>query len=292
MRIKMSLLVIAVICLIFVFFSKNQLIHKKIPVKIIQTSESKLIQKTPAQVISDNLPEKTAVNENKTPLETFLPSQFYDADPVIETQLIIDNNRRCYQQLTQNKELIKYNQLAEIKLSSRQKSYFESYKKYCEELNELHPEFKLTDINSIKKQQRKMLATSQWGEIMTGEIDVSTLSDYEISHILKKNDVNILSQAPKYLKNYYQKIIHWDLEDVLQNHQYDYVNYIQYLAHQLYLCERGDDCSVTSTIMVRLCYQNSMSCGLDYPLFIKSNLTQGQQSDIKLALEYLRGQYQ
>jgi hypothetical protein len=292
MRIKISLLIIVIICFLAFIVNDTPLTSTKTPVKVKKFSQTKALDATHSQVTEDGLPIKTTIKAKDTELETSGPTFVYDADPVIEAQLLIENNKSCYQQLSNKKEMNKYSELIELKFSIKQKSFYDSFKKYCEELNELHPELKLTNIIRVKKQQRKLVATSQWGEIMTGEIDVATLSDYEISTILKKNDLNILSQAPIYLREYYQEIIHWQLEDVLQNHQYDYINYIQKLTHQLYLCELGADCSITSTVMVNLCYQNSMNCGLDYPLFIQSTLTQGQQSDIQLALVYLKGQYQ
>jgi hypothetical protein len=292
MRIKISLLIFITICFIFLNYSDNLLTINQTPITENSLNKSKTIEEKQAPTIQSNLPTETIQDPKSDALETSETVYVYDADPVIEAQLMIDNNKSCYQQLSNKKEMNKYSQIIELKLSSKQKSYYDSYKKYCEELNELHPEFKLTKFNSVKKQQRNLVATSQWGKIMTGEIDTATLSHYEISHILKKNDVNILSQAPKFLREYYQEIIHWQLEDVLQNHQYDYINYIQKLAHQLYICNLGSDCSITSTVMVNLCFKNSMNCGLDYPQMIKSTLTQGQQSDIHLALSYLKDQYQ
>ena len=292
MRIKISILIIVIICFMAVTISDSPLISPKIPVNVNNLPQPKMLDAIQTQVIEEDLPTEVRVKVKSVALDDPEAAYVYDADPVIEAQLRIDNNKSCYQQLSNRKEMNKYKELIELKLSIKQKSFYESYKKYCEELNELHPEFNLTNINSVKKQKRDLVASSQWGKIMTGEIDVTTLSNDEISQILKKNDVNILSQAPKYLTEYYQEIIHWQLEDVLQNHQYDYINYIQKLTHQLYLCELGADCSVTSTVMVNLCYQNSINCGLDYPLFIQSTLTQGQQSDIELALDYLKGQYQ
>ena len=289
MRIKIGLLLIAILCLILLIFNNEQVTKSKVQLKKTQSSQAKIdIKKNKVTVTKNEFEPKAAIIIP----ETIKTMKIYDDDPVVDTQLIIDNNRRCYQQLSTHKNMIKYNQIAEIKLSSKQKLFLKKHKKYCEKLNESHPEFKLTDIKSIRKQQNSSQANSQWGKIMTGEIDVTTLSDYEINLILKKNDLNILTLAPKYLKDYYQKIIHWELEDLLQNHQYDYINYIQYLTHQLYLCELGSDCSPTSSIMFSLCYQNSINCGLDYPMFINTILTQGQKSDIKLALEYLKSQYQ
>lgn len=292
MRIKISLLIITICCLIVLAFSNDQFSSPNTPIKIKQTTLSTVLQEQQEQKEEINKPIKTTINEVNTAIKTPISSHVYDTDPMIEAHLIFENNKRCYQQLSTHKRMVKINKEVELKLSEKQKSFFKSYKKYCQDLNELHPEFKLTDIAGLRSQQKGTNATSQWGRIITGEIDVATLDDYEISGILKKNDLNTLTMAPKYLEEYYQKIIHWGLEDVLQNHQYDYINYIQHLTHQLYLCELGADCTPTSTIMVRLCYQNSMNCGLDYQIYIDSMLTQGMQADIKLAYEYLKSQYQ
>jgi hypothetical protein len=292
MRIKTSLFIAAIICFIVLMFGEQLLTSLQAPIKVNQPIQKIEPIEKQTTITENDLSIEESVKSKSLTLESHEASYVFDADPVIEAGLIIKNNENCYQQLSTHKNTIRYMKQAQLTFSSKQKSFFKSYKKYCQELNELHPEYNLTNINKIKYPNKKRVATSQWGNIVNGEIDVTTLGDYEIRNILKKNDVNILSQAPRYLKGYYQKVIHWDLEDVLQNHQYDYINYIQHLTHQLYLCELGADCSVTSSIMVRLCYRNSMNCGLDYPLFIQKTLSQGQQADIKLALEYFKIQYQ
>ena len=132
---------------------------------------------------------------------------------------------------------------------------------------------------------------SLWGKIINKEIEVEDLTHNEIQELLKSNDVIILQEAPRYLESYYQEVIHWDLENFLGNHDYDYINYIQQYAHQMYLCNLGADCEATSTIMASLCYRDQTACGLDFFSFINNSLTQGQRADIQLTLTYLRRQY-
>ena len=216
----------------------------------------------------------------------------YDSDPVVDAHLIIKKYKTCFNQLSTNKRSTGFIKRFKQRLDKRQQQFYENMHTYCQQANKQYPEYSLTDIGVLQDQKNNAIASSFWGRIINGEIEVASLSDYEIKNLLKQNDVNILSEAPNYLRAYYLKVVHWELEDLLQNHQYDYINLTRHYAHQLYLCDLGSDCDVNSTIMANLCYLNSQSCGLDYPAYISNILTLSQQADIKLAMSYLQNKYQ
>ena len=218
-----------------------------------------------------------------------------DEDPVVDASLLLRQNRMCYNYLAKNyteskrKEFFKR---FERNLDEKQKKYHQSYLSYCKKLDKQHPEYHLTEQQTIQEQLNQSNATGLWGKILSNEVTVDSLSEYEISDLLKQNNLSILSLAPKKLETYYNKVIHWDMEAVLQNHQYDYVKLVTSYAHQLYLCQIGDDCSAQSSIMSMRCYLSSQSCGLNYPEYISQVLTAGQQADIQIALQYLQSKYQ
>ncbi len=216
----------------------------------------------------------------------------YDEDPVVNASMLLKENILCIRHLSDSKNYVEYLQRFKARLDKSQQRFYENFTQYCEKLNQQHPEYHLTDKTQLNQQKNNAQATSLWGRIIKGEQRVSELTDSEISRLIRSGDINILTQAPQYLHEFYQKVVHWDLESILQNHQYDYVDYIQNYAHQLYLCQQGADCSPYSSTMVMLCYLNSKGCGLDYNTYIQQVLTQGQQADVQLALEYLKSQYQ
>ena len=261
-----------------------QVNNMDLPKKIVIQPKKETVNIKPKDAIL-----KTISNGNKN--HKNIPTVF-DEDPVVDIQLIINNNRFCYRHLSNIKQTKDYLEQIRMRVSKKQFDYYQNYTKYCNSLKQEHPEFHLTNKQLLLEQNRDNKATSQWGRIINGEIDVETLSNFEIQSLLKQNDANILSLAPKYLESYYQKIIHWDLEEILQNHQYDYVAYIRYHSHQLYICKIGVDCSPNSSIMAGICYRNSNSCGLSFQEYINTVLTPGQQADIQLALGYLKNQYQ
>lgn len=227
--------------------------------------------------------------EPKTPILTDLT---YSADPVVNAHTIFKNNQLCYTQLENNNSPSVYMQQFLERMDKKQTDYFENFLKYCEKLNLEHPEYSLTDKDHILAQMKNAKANSLWGKIINKEVEVETLSHIEIQELLRSNDINILQEAPQYLESYYQKVVHWDLESFLGNHDYDYINYIRQYAHQVYLCDLGAQCQANSSIMASMCYRDESSCGLDFPSYINNSLTQGQQADIQLALSYLRSQYQ
>jgi hypothetical protein len=168
---------------------------------------------------------------------------------------------------------------------------FEDYYVYCEQLNIDNPEYHLTDFTKIQKQIAEKEDENLWAQIVLGDIDVESLSSEEIEGLITQNSLEILTQAPEILRVYYEEVIHWGIEEVLQNHQYDYVNYVLKNAHQLYLCDIGADCTPQSSTMAMFCFITSESCGLDFPAFIETVLTSGQQQDIILAYNYLIKKY-
>ncbi len=216
----------------------------------------------------------------------------YDPDPVINNHLVYVNNRLCFTQLGDDNKYSLYLQQVKLRMEDKQVQYFEQYKDYCENLNRQQPELSLTDKNHVISQIKNAKPTSLWGKIINKEVDASSLSQIEVQDLLRQNDPNILQEAPQYLETYYQEVIHWDLESVLANHDYDYVQYIQGNAHQLYLCSLGTDCQPNSTIMATFCMRNQAACGLDFNTYVSTILTPGQQADIQLAMNYLRSQYQ
>lgn len=220
----------------------------------------------------------------------FVESEF-DDDPVVNATMIINKHKLCINQLAENAYKSKYMKLIQLRLDVKQNDYLVNLKKHCEKINQDHPEYNLSNPKRLRKQKENAVATSTWGKIIKGDLDVEDLKEYEIEDLLRQNSIAILSQAPKYLIGYYQEVMHWDLEDVLQSHQYDYILQIAEYSHQLYLCTIGDECGVQSSIMAGLCFYNAKSCGLTYPQYIESVLTQGQQADIQLALGYLHGKY-
>ena len=286
MRIKLVIILAVVIIIITITIT----VSNKNNTKFVDPAKSSVVQSKDKQVNINPIDSMLEISSNNTDDKTAIPA-VYDDDPVVDIQLIISNYRFCYRHLSNITQTKDYLEQIKMRVSEKQFDYYQNYTDYCESLKKEHPEYQLTNKQLLIEQNKENKATSQCGKIINDEIDVDTLSDFEIQSLLKQNDINILSLAPKYLDTYYQKIIHWDLEEVLQNHQYDYVTYIRHHSHQLYICNIGADCNPNSSIMARICYRNSLSCGLSFQEYINTILTHGQQADIKLALEYLQRQY-
>ena len=287
MRIKLVIIFVVVI----IFLAIAITLSNKNDSVLIDPAKSSVVQTKDKQANHNSIDSILEISSDNTDDKPTIPA-VYDDDPVVDIQLIISNNRFCYRHLSNSTQTKDYLEQIEMRVSEKQFDYYQNYTNYCENLKKEHPEYHLTNKQLLIEQNKGNIATSQWGKIINGEIDVDTLSNFEIQSLLKQNDINILSLAPKYLEKYYHKVIHWDLEEVLQNHQYDYVAYIRHHSHQLYMCNIGADCNPNSSTMASICYRNSLSCGLSFQEYINTILTQGQQADIKQALGYLKGQYQ
>ncbi len=257
-------------------------------IAVVKPVSPKVVEKPQLKTVKSP-PEKTPTTGDSK--HEVLLDVVYDDDPVVNASMLLHENVLCIRHLSDSKNYEQYLQLFKARLDENQQKFYDKFTQYCQKLNKQHPEYHLTDKKILNQQKNKAQAVSLWGEIIKGEKLATDLTDSEVRGLLSSGSLNVLTQAPQYLREFYQKTIHWDLESVLGNHQYDYVEYIQNYAHQLYLCQSGADCSAYSSTMVMLCYLNSKGCGLDYPSYIQQVLTQGQQADIALALDYLKSQY-
>lgn len=292
---KKSGILLAFILLVFIgyHFLRGNGPQKIIEKTVIEKIEKKEKKETHKKTVQQIVREQHLIKADKSAAQVQVIERVYDEDPVVDASLIMENNRLCISYLSYNKNKTKeYFKRFENILNAKQIKYYQNFYEYCQTLNEQHPEYHLDDINALHNQKKQAKANSLWGKIIKGEIDVNSLNETEIAGLLKQNNLNILKQAPKYLSDYYDKIIHWDIEDVLNNHQYNYVQLTQQYAHQLYLCQLGSECGPHSSIMAALCYLNDKSCGLDFPQFVQQALTQGQQADIQLSMDYLKNIYQ
>lgn len=294
MQTKHILLMVLVLLAAFLFINKpatEQVQNKNIQAEVVSKNENSTAEDKISTVKPDDVIEKPSDTASE-PETNVLSDITFSPDPVVNTHTIFRNNQLCYSQLENSNSKSIYMQQFLERMDKKQAKYFEQFVEYCKKLNLEHPEYSLTDKNHIVSQLKSAKPNSLWGKILSKEIEVDSLTDIEITGLLKSNDVNILQEAPQYLISHYQEVIHWDLESVLGNHDYDYINYIQQYAHQLYLCDLGAPCQANSTIMASLCYRDVTSCGLDFTSYVKNSLTQGQQADIQLAQSYLSSQYQ
>ena len=267
--------------------------QKSVSEVVVSQKENKQYKILLPKPVDEKLVEKNIIYDKgvDTPVLEEVVEIVYDDDPVVNASMLLKENILCIRHLSDSKNYEEYLQKFKARLDKNQQKFYENFTNHCQKLNKQHPEYHLTDKTKLNQQKNTAQATSLWGRIIKGEQEVDDLSDSEIRELLSSSDLNVLTEAPKYLRKFYQEVVHWDLESVLQNHQYDYIEYIQHYAHQLYLCQLGADCSQFSSTMVMLCYLNSKGCGLDYNNYTLRVLTQGQQADIALALDYLKSQY-
>lgn len=297
MQTKYILLFLCVSLLIFLFFIQNKDSHDSQIVEVIEPKKNnpssvdlQPIDKEEITQSIQNVPvNKNNTEEITTPIKEEL---IYSSDPVVNAYTVYKQHEYCYGQLENSNSQSVYLRGFLQRMEKQQAEFFENYIDYCKELDRQNPEYSLSNKDQMLSKMKNAKANSLWGQILTKEIKVEDLTPNEIQSLLKSNDFNILQDAPQYFEEHYLEVIHWDLESYLGNHDYDYVNYIRQLAHQMYLCNIGADCQPNSSVMVGLCYQNVSACGLDFDGYVNNSLTPGQQADIDLALIYLSNQYQ
>ncbi len=251
-------------------------------VSVQQPSNVSLSDEKPDDAVSDH---QGISDQNSEPL--IAPALMFSTDPVVDAHFTMKKYRLCYLLNNEN-----YKFRVNQRMRGNQRQFFDDYAKHCQQLQQQNPSVAFDDYSSIQRLKEESKPTTLWGQIIAGEIEGTELSDLEIRDLLKQNDVTVLSDAPNYLSHYYQEVVHWDLEDVLQNRHYNYVNLIRSYAHHLYLCGIGQDCGPNGALMVRFCYANAEHCGLSFQQYHDDYLTPGQQADVALAMSYLGNQYQ
>ena len=84
--------------------------------------------------------------------------------------------------------------------------------------------------------------------------------------------------------NYFENII----MDRLSSQNSGYIYSISEYAIKLYACKLGAECGENSSVVFMECYSNSNFCGVtSYTNFIDTKLTDAQQYDIKIYVEFL-----
>ena len=291
-------MLIVILIVGFYWYSNNAMPEK--PGLSTQTNQTISTQNSVSKPVVSIKSKRDTKKPNKPKFSTIVEDEtnvneaIFDSDPVVDASMVLEKYSLCISYLDERRGVnsANFQKLFETKLGEKQKRYFKNFKKHCKQVNKAHPEYQLTNRSKLYKWKTESEASSLWGQIIKGDIDPNSLPENDIRLLLKQNDSNILTQAPGYLREYYAKVIHWDLEAVLNNHHYDYINHIRHYAHNMYLCNLNGGCDENSSVMGAICYMTSESCGLNYQQFISTILTPGQQSDVALALDYLSSQYQ
>jgi hypothetical protein len=299
-KLTVSFILLLVAIVAFMLFKQNN------QFEVTPTKEQTLTQTENKQPIVPNednqseskLPDvvkqKSEMNQDKnSDLMSSVDDYIYDPDPYVETQMMLHDNELCYNYIS-TKQSSKFSESLKRmshRLQDEQSKFFDGHFEYCDKLNTQKPRLQLDNYKEVKERLKHSQPNSLWGQILSGEIDVETLGHSQIKDLLKQNRLSVLSLAPKIFYEYYEEVIHWDMEYVLQNRNYDYVKLMQEYAQQLYLCQLGTECGPNSQFMIRMCLSSQEACGLNYNQYIENILTTGQKNDLQVALQYFENVY-
>lgn len=212
-----------------------------------------------------------------------------EADEYLQKRFALTEQIICigYLESQQNKQLEDSFTLLGNTLTEIQKDYFAGFYQHCENLNIDKSQVSVKQLEKLEKIE----SVHPWASLLKGEIRQSDLTFEEIEGLLSTNSLYILAEAPDRLNTYYEEVVHWGIEAVLQNHHYAYVNTTIRTAHQQYLCSLGARCDAHSSYMMYLCYSFEESCGLSFEQYVETLLTESQKADLALAFSYLSNKY-
>ncbi|HOP22197.1 MAG TPA: hypothetical protein PK055_09330 [Gammaproteobacteria bacterium] len=301
MRSKSTVVLLLLLAIVvFILFKQNYQLD------VTPTKEQTLSETENKQLIvpdEDNQPEsklphvvkqQSEMNLDKnSDLISSVDDYIYDPDPFVETQMMLHENELCYNYIS-TKQSSKFSESLKRmshRLQEQQSKFFDEHFEYCDKLNMQKPRLQLDNHKEVKERLKQSQPNSLWGKILSGDVEVDTLNHSQIKDLLKQNRLSVLSLAPKIFYEYYEEVVHWDMEYVLQNRNYDYVKLVQDYAQELYLCNLGRECGPNSQFMIRMCLTSQQACGLNYNQYIENILTTGQQSDLQTALQYFENSY-
>ena len=217
---------------------------------------------------------------------------FFNEDPFIDKLIIYSKYQYCFDLLspqTTNSSLrltYVYNKSS----GEQKKRHLKEYRKICDKVAQQYPEYYLEKGFSFKH-LTNLNATSVFGKRLH-DIQFSQGENYTLSN--KITDIKNTSPDLFLSINYlfymdFNEVFKWDLYELLQTNNSDYIWTIYNYAQDLYACHQGADCGRYSTVVINKCILNDAFCVNDFETIVKMKLTKGQQADIAITYEYLMG---
>ena len=234
---------------------------------------------------------KTDENNNDIPIIDRLKA--FDSDPVVDAELIKINLNHCLKIINSDNYNMPTKAYRAIdNQSDDQKMYEKEINTYCDELNQKHPEYMLTNEDEIYILRKSIQNDSEIGKILNNEyndiyMDIESFDLKSKVHYIKNVNPNLLFK----LKSYFMPVLgvgfHNDLGFIINSNDYTYIGLVSKSAFDLYACEARANCDKYSNIVSEYCLLRNL-CGNDFNDILYNKMPEGIRSDILLVFNHIK----
>ena len=300
---KISLIILLIITGtgLFFYINNNENLTSKDDNPNLQVSKSEDLN---LQIESDDTVENNQTRtsedqtkENDDPLPEINNHQaIFDSDPIIDAEIIYVKYNRCIDILNDNEDKFGLERYKAINTkTSKQKAYREKYQDYCDQLDEEHPEYMLSDSKTLALLKSSNSSTNEESQIINGYYNQHNKINEDFSirdkiTLLKRKNPNLLLKARRFFRNYNEEFLYPQVSELIHSTQDSYLLLVVVTAQDWYACNSGADCSLNSDLMAKYCMDRNL-CANDFNDLINNHITEGIRADIALTYNYLKSIY-
>jgi hypothetical protein len=217
--------------------------------------------------------------------------QAFNPNPAVDAELIRINLEHCVSQLNTDEESV-----VSYKVIDNQSDSQEQYKlglsSYCDEINDKHPEYLLTNEEDLKLLRDSLSTDTETGKILSkfyndknNKLNARQFSA-KIQH-LKNINPNLLFNLQAYFNYEIGEKLYKEISKIIKSNNNFYLYYVRKGALDLYACKAGANCGLYSNIMSDYCIFRNL-CGTDYNDILENKMSEGIRLDILLVYDYLK----
>jgi hypothetical protein len=248
---------------------------------------------------ANEVKEKATVQKNVQPVqispidseqfETKLDKPlFFSDDPFINHSIISGLYQPCVDlfRSEKNKELHeRYKYYSQI-TKKRVKEHY----KYCQKVNDEHPEFNLNDSEQLYKNrtgENSLIERAFNYKVAFGEDD--SIDSQFIKDLSQTDPRVLLSQTSFYaMSSFHMSNSTAIVMKLIDSQHIGHVFTLLDKAQHVYNCNQNGGCDKNSALMYYICMNHEESCNLEnYNEFLKFTMTKGQQADLAIVVSYI-----
>jgi len=290
-KIPLILLLILVIIIVFYFWNSYSKIEKQ-PEPVETVSEK--INKEISPVNGLSIQEKLKQNKAELKKENTLfvdRIQAFNPDPSVDAELIKINFEHCLELLNSDEESVVSYKIIDNQ-SDNQIKYKQDLNTYCDDINNKHPEYLLTNQDNIKLLRDSINTDNETGKILSNFYNDKNikLNARELAskvQYLKNTNPNLLFNLKSYFKYYFGEKLLDEVSEITKSNERMYLYTVKKGALDYYACKAGADCGMYSNIMSEYCTFRNL-CGADFNDMLENKISEGVRLDILLVYKYLK----
>ena len=293
---KKLLILLFILGIIFAYFLLNSRSKSESKPESVETVS---IKNTKEKAPDDSLSIQEKLKKNKAELkkknQVFIDRvQAFNPDPGVDAELITINLEHCIMLLNSDEEPNVSYKTINVQ-SDFQVKYKQDLNSYCDEINDKHPEYLLTNEDEIKVLRDTLTSDNEIGKLLNNfykdeNFDLETFDIASKIKHLKNVNPNLLLNAQRYLHSYFGDHFVKKIGAMIKSSDRDYIYNVKNSATDLYACNAGANCDRLSNMMSFYCNYRNL-CGDDFNDILNNKMSEGIRLDILKVHEYMQDSF-